>query len=130
MNYTAEELINSLNIFRKAITAKGQTTMKERALKLPIKRELVKDINEAAMYLYEYYHSIANSPAHNLLDDEKVGKAVGWSARKVRDYREKLTKAGWILFIHKRNRGTANLVFILGKDKVAEYTTGLSNSDN
>ena len=60
--------------------------------------EIIKELNETALYLFQYYVSVISNPVIDLLDDKRVAKTIGWTARKVRDTRLKLTKANYIYF--------------------------------
>jgi hypothetical protein len=85
--------------------------------------KLVKDLNEVALYLYTAYIDKAYMPGIDLLDDSKIGRSIGWTARKVKDNRLKLQKAGWIHFSKNIINGITFATWALGKDKVQEYLT-------
>ena len=55
------------------------------------KREVVRLVNEAGLYLLEFYLSKANVPQYEYTD-EKTSKALGWSITKTADYRRRLEK--------------------------------------
>ena len=82
---------------------------------------LIKDVNEVALYLYNYYVSTYGNSSIDLLDDIQVGKTVGWTPRKVRDNRNKLVKAGWIWFSRAKHGAITNSVWVLGKELTAKY---------
>ena len=88
---------------------------------ISLQREIVEKTNEVALYLYNYYVSKAKSPSHNLLDDTMVGRSIGWTARKVKDNRLKLTTAGFIYFHHKRHSGVNHFAWVFGEEKIAQY---------
>jgi len=121
MYYNKENLAEDLSVFKKTLMDTKQVRNKKPMMTQAVKRDLVKDVNEVALYLYEYYLTIAMSPIHDLLDDSKVAKVLGWTVRKTKENRLKLEKAQWIKFIKKTNNGITTLVFILGKDKVTEH---------
>jgi hypothetical protein len=58
-------------------------------LTLAQKREVVKLINEMALYLLDFYLSKAGVPQYEYTD-EKTANAIGWSLKKVSEYRRKL----------------------------------------
>jgi len=58
------------------------------------KRELIKECGDAALILFEFYLSKAGAPDYQYTD-EKSGIALGWSTRKSKDVRLKLTKTGY-----------------------------------
>jgi len=63
-----------------------------------IEREIASTIGEASLYLYRYYSVKATEIWIDLLDDTKVGRAIGWSKRKVQYHRLRLQEHGWIYF--------------------------------
>lgn len=58
-------------------------------LTLEQKRIVVHLVNEAGLYLFDFYLSKANVPSYEYTD-AKTAKAVGWTERKVAEYRRKL----------------------------------------
>lgn len=91
------------------------------------KRQIIKEVNVSAAYLYDYYISICQIPVWDLTDDESVAKQCGLTKRQVGENRRKLTDAGWIrfdTFVHKgRKYGT----WFIGKDVVAMKMTEDTN---
>ena len=53
------------------------------------KKEVVKLTNEAGLYLLDYYLSKTGIPQFEYTD-EKAALALGWTKRKVEEYRRKL----------------------------------------
>jgi len=93
-------------------------------LSLALQRELVSDINAEALYLYNYYVSKAYVTHFNLLDDILVGRSIGWTSRKVKHYRLKLSNTGWIHFEQETHKGIVRSTWILGKKDVTEFQEG------
>jgi hypothetical protein len=60
-------------------------------LTLAQKKEVVALINEAGLYLLDFYISKVGVPQYEYTD-EKTAKAIGWTVKKVADYRRKLEK--------------------------------------
>jgi hypothetical protein len=58
-------------------------------LTLAQKREVVRLVNEAGLYLLDFYLSKSGVPRYEYTD-EKTALAVGWTVKKVSDYRRKL----------------------------------------
>jgi hypothetical protein len=58
-------------------------------LTLAQKREVVKLINEMALYLLDFYLSKSGVPQYEYTD-ERTANAIGWSVKKVGEYRRKL----------------------------------------
>ncbi len=85
---------------------------------------IVKDTNEVALYLYNYYVSVAKRTDRDLLNDARVGGAIGWTARKVRDNRSKLNKAGWIHFQQKKVDGVKYSTWVFSKELVKQFKLG------
>ncbi len=83
--------------------------------------DIVKDTNEVAVYLYNYYVSIAYEPNRNLLDDKLIARAIGWTASKVKKNRLKLTHAGWIYFHQRQFQGIKYATWVFGKDLVIDF---------
>lgn len=61
-------------------------------LTLRQKREVMKLAGDSGLILMEFYLSKANVPGYEYTD-EKTAVALGWTVRKVLDYRLKLDKA-------------------------------------
>lgn len=61
-------------------------------LTLAQKREVVNLVNEAGLYLLDFYLSKSGVPQYEFTD-EKTAKAVGWTVKKTADYRRKLEHA-------------------------------------
>jgi len=99
------------NIFREKV----------RSLKVSAQRELVEELNEVALYLYNYYVSTIGNKNIDLLDDNRVAKVIGWTTRKTKDNRLKLTNAGYIKFIKSKRDNVEIARWILGKEEVANY---------
>lgn len=113
--------MESITTFKKSIYTKSKTADVRKRMTHRERVDFVKEAGEIGLFLYEYYLDKADSPVHNLLDDNRVAKALGWTARKTAYNRLALEKAGWIRFTKQVHKGTTNLLFILGKDKVSEF---------
>ena len=83
-------------------------------------REVRKDTNDVAFNLYSHYKMLIKPDASDISDD-MVADALGWTPRKVMDYRVQLIKANLIMFVKE---GNYTLLFI-GKDIVALQQAGL-----
>ena len=89
-------------------------------LKLEDKREIMSDIGDAALILFEYYLSKSGTPNFDY-SDKKAANALGWTIRKVLDVRLKLTKAGYFLQRKgKYNDGSLIVTTYLGKEEVSK----------
>jgi len=122
MNYNNSVLSFSLGkVYKEYEMDKSQHRESVRRPSLSIRRQIVKEINESALYLYEYYTEKIDAPRYDLMDDIKIGKVLGWTTRKTKEYRLKLEDAGWIRFNKHTFQGIVTLLFVLGKDKVEEY---------
>jgi hypothetical protein len=99
---------------------RGETRMVNNKLvpKRQLKIDIIKELNESALYLFEYYASVITNPVIDLSNDKQVGKTIGWTARKVKDYRNRLTKAKFILFVTKRKDGNVYNTWIITKEEV------------
>lgn len=86
-------------------------------------REVRDATNDVAFILYSHYKMLINPDASDI-DDDVVGKALGWTPRKVMDYRLQLIKANLIMFVKE---GNYTLLFI-GKDRVALQQAGLPSN--
>jgi len=91
-------------------------------LRLSDIRTLIAECGDAANTLMQYY--LMKYDAKNFTyTDDKAARTLGWSERKVRDNRVKLTKAGWFYWkISKDSNGIGTQAVYLGKDKVSEMT--------
>jgi hypothetical protein len=68
-------------------TSRKKTTMAY--LTLAQKREVVNLINEAGLYLLDFYISKGSVPQYEYTD-ARTALAIGWNLKKVADYRRKL----------------------------------------
>ncbi len=59
-------------------------------LEMKWKVEVMKEINESALVLLEYYYSKSGAKNFDYNSDESVAKALGWKTTKVRDNRLRL----------------------------------------
>ena len=82
------------------------------------KRQIVKEANVTAAYLYDYYVGVCRVPVWDLTDDAKVSKQLGLTTRKVADTRRLLTKLGWIRFDTHYYKGTKYGLWYIGKEVV------------
>ena len=86
---------------------------------MKIERMIIQQLGESSLYLYRYYANKATEIWINLLDDTKVGNAIGWNARKVQYHRLKLQKSGWLMFeTHIKDGVRYNHYEIFGIEKV------------
>ena len=83
------------------------------------KRQIIKEADVTAAYIYDYYVTICQIPSWDLTDDKKVAKQVGLSTRRVADTRRKLTKLGWIRFDTHMHKGIKHGLWYIGKEVVA-----------
>lgn len=83
------------------------------------RRELIKEIGDPACMLYEYYLRMASIP-NQVITDDLAADYFGWNTRKVKRYRQALTKAGWFdaakYTIAKTRKGIS---YYIGKDAVS-----------
>lgn len=86
-------------------------------LSLSEKREIIKDLNETALVLYEYFIGSSKSPAFNP-SDKAICYALGWKITKARDTRLLIQKNNY-LKIEKYKNGNKKLYRVyLGKENV------------
>ena len=121
LDISYDSLSNLFSLKSNCIMNKKPNSKSKYVPSLASQREVVSTTNEVVLYLYNYYISIAMVPHFNLLDDSVVGKSIGWTARKVKDNRLKLTKAGHIYFHQKRNSGVLHSVWVFGKEEIENY---------
>ena len=103
------------NIFSRVVIDRK---MKKDTAILEHKRQIIKDVNVTAAYLYDYYVSICQIPTWDLTDDAKIAKQIGLSPRQVMENRRKLTEAKWIRFEVLTNKGRRVGTWFIGKDVV------------
>lgn len=84
------------------------------------KRQIIKEINISAAYLYDYYISMCQIPVWDLTDDTLVAKMSGMTKRQVGDNRRLLTEKGWIRLHTYMADGKKHGEWYIGKDVVAE----------
>ena len=80
------------------------------------KKEVMADINEAALVLLEFYYSKSNLPDYDY-KDERVSKALDWTITKVRDNRIKLEKKEYFKKVVIRGRVDTQTRFTLGHER-------------
>jgi hypothetical protein len=102
---------------------RGDVKMTKAVLTAPrkLKVQIVKELNESALYLFEYYVSAISSPVIDLLDDKVVGRTIGWTTRKTKDMRLRLAKAGYILFHSTVKDNVIYNTWIITKDEVEAF---------
>ncbi len=120
-DYNEEQLKRKINQRSNCIMNKKTNSKSKYVPSLSNQKDIVKSTNEVALYLYNYYISIAMVPHFNLLDDTIVGRSIGWTARKVKDNRLKLTKANLIYFHQKRSGGVLHSVWVFGENEIKDY---------
>ena len=90
------------------------------------KKEIITTLGDPACLLMDFYLSKSSVPDYTF-KDEAVVRAFGWTARKVKSIRQKLTRAGWYYQKRSTTRGSkVTEVFVatyLGKEKVKEIKT-------
>ena len=119
--YTETKLKKSINQRSVYYMNKKTHSKTKVTLSLPEQRKLVKDVNETALYLYNYYVTASQIPHFNLLNDSLVGRAIGWSARKVKDNRLKLSKAKWIYFHQVKHKGVIYSAWVFGEEEIERF---------
>lgn len=87
------------------------------------KRQIIKEINVSAAYLYDYYISVCQIPVWDLTDDVMVAKMSGMTKRQVGDNRRLLTDKGWIRLHTYMADGKKHGEWYIGKAVVAEKFT-------
>lgn len=87
------------------------------------KRQIIKEINISAAYLYDYYISVCQIPVWDLTDDTLVAKMSGMTKRQVGDNRRLLTDKGWIRLHTYMADGKKHGEWYIGKAVVAEKFT-------
>lgn len=86
------------------------------------KKLLSKEINAEAFYLIDYYLNAGKTT--DITDDKMVGCSIGWSSRKVADYRRKLLEKEWLLLIEYKPQSEDDPIIIkafIGKNNIKEY---------
>ena len=117
MEYNAKYLTKRCNILN---SRRGEVKMSKVTLTAPrqLKIEIVKELNEAALYLFEYYVSAITNPVIDLLDDSRVAKTIGWTTRKVQTTRLKLSKSEFLYFHSVASNNVTYNTWVITKDEV------------
>lgn len=113
---TERALENSQHILSRAFIDRNRTV--PQAI-LEEKRQIIKEADVTAAYLYDYYVTICQIPSWDLTNDKKIAKQIGLTLRKVADTRRKLAKLGWIRFDTHAYKGVKYGLWYLGKEVVA-----------
>ena len=121
-------IMNGLNTCRRyvlrsleyrTVTAKAKQK-KYMYLTLENKKTIITECGDAALILLDYFYLKANVPNFKHTD-EKASYSLGWSTRKAKDIRLKLTKAGYFHQATARYPdGRKITTTYLGKDSVKE----------
>ena len=94
------------------------------------KRNIITEVGDSAYLLFDYYYSHYTYNYFKPDDSEKIGKDLGWSAKKVDRLRGKLKKANYILIL-KETMKDKSLYYrvLMGKEIVLHYlNTGNINT--
>ena len=89
-------------------------------LTLEDKRQIVKECNFAALYLYEYYISSAFSQI-DFTDDIHIGNLIGMSAQQVKRNRLRLIKHNYFFISPGKVKKEKILIYRIGKKAVLTY---------
>jgi len=100
-----------------------------RKVSADIRREIIKELNPTAYVLYEYYVEKVEAPEFDLFNDKIIGQVLGLSERTVREYRNKLEKAGFIRLYRKKLGDIEAHDYFIGKDKVLEHSLMLESAE-
>lgn len=83
--------------------------------------ELTEAIGDAGVILYEFYVRLA-SYDHPVITDEITAYSLCWNTRKVRRYREALSKAGWFAQSkYTLANDTKGMAYYIGKAAVTAH---------
>jgi len=117
LNYSEKFLKQRSNILN---SRRGEVRMNKTVLTPPRKLqiEIIKEINESALYLFQYYVSVITNPIIDLLDDKRVAKTIGWTARKVKDTRLKLQRKEFIYFHHVVKDNCSYNTWVITREEV------------
>lgn len=100
----------------KAIKPKNRNN-KVYHITLQWKVEVMRELNETALVLLEFYYTKIGQE-FNMLNDSGIAETLGWKVTKVRDTRQRLTKHGYFSSSRYRNSdGDVLYSFKLGKDE-------------
>lgn len=91
------------------------------------KREIVELVGDSGFVLYDHYCRGGFTNVESLSDD-KIGRAINWTATKVGKYRRALEKAGIVRFEKRTVKDSSWIKLVLGRDFVALYDAGLDES--
>lgn len=81
--------------------------------------EIARDIGDAGVLLYMHYLRLCSGD-HPDINDEQVAKSLGWTVRKTRDIRGKLSKHGWFRQVnYTRPDKVKGTDYHIGKEAVA-----------
>ena len=86
------------------------------------KRELASNTNDSCLRLYEFFINKKTWKHFNPTDYQRIGEALGWSARKTESSKTMLVKAGYLL-IKKDTLKDKTKIYrvLLGKEMVDHY---------
>jgi len=79
------------------------------------KLEVIRDTNEIALFLLEFYYSKAGSKYD--YTDKQVARAILWTEKKVAENRRKLEKAGYFKKEVTKNSKSSTLNLLLGHER-------------
>lgn len=85
------------------------------------RREILSTLNADAYVLYLYYLEESNFRKKEIDQESVVSKDLGWSNRKVRDVKGKLSRGGWIHFTKGTDKlGRCTKHYAIGLEEAKE----------
>ncbi len=89
-------------------------------LKPDERRELITDVGDSGVLLFEYLLFMANQKDGNeAISDQRIADWFGWTERKAQRYRLALISTGWLGIEKYKGNHNDNYVYFLGKPAVA-----------
>lgn len=88
------------------------------------RQEITDTIGDAGVILYQFYLQMAAHP-HPVITDELTAISLCWTERKVRRYRQALTKGGWYRQLTSRIQdGRKGMNYYVGRAAVRRLSKG------
>jgi hypothetical protein len=118
LNYNDNYLKKGLIVYPPELQMKRSVLM----LSKDDRRELIQEVGDSALLLYEFYIEHKGWRHFNPLDYASIGSKIGWTARKTENTKGKLVKSGYLLVI-KDTLKDSSVIYrvLLGKRIVDLY---------
>ena len=95
------------------------------------RKNLILEVKESGLVLFEYYLSLVGKQPHEEITDEKTAVYFGWDLAKAKRIRQNLVRTGWFQpESFQYSRGRKGTTYYLGKEEVEACHAGNTSAFN